>query len=218
MAQTGNRMQHGKLHILRHGRGKPLHIPFDRIQSFRFKEELMAVFIRKAHDLILDRGAVACARSVNRAGIHRRTMDVFADDAMRFFVGIGQVAHGLVLDRVRGGKLRHALAQNLPSVTLVHKGNIMKFTEGAFRQHGYDVAKEEFAAQTVVEAEAASAPGKLVIKDRIADAKSATLRPLNSGCYFTNKDFPVISAGCSIPINSMSVGMISAKHPFSRNL
>ena len=66
--------------------------------------------------------------------------------------------------------IRHALAQNLPSVTLVHKGNIMKFTEGAFRQHGYDVAKEEFAAQTVVEAEAASAPGKLVIKDRIADA------------------------------------------------
>lgn len=38
--------------------------------------------------------------------------------------------------------IRHALAQNLPSVTLVHKGNIMKFTEGAFRQHGYDVAKE----------------------------------------------------------------------------
>ena len=64
-------------------------------------------------------------------------------------------------------------------MTLVHKGNIMKFTEGAFRQHGYDVAKEEFAAQTVVEAEAASAPGKLVIKDRIADAmfQEALIRP-----------------------------------------
>lgn len=75
--------------------------------------------------------------------------------------------------------IRHALAQNLPSVTLVHKGNIMKFTEGAFRQHGYDVAKEEFAAQTVVEAETASAPGKLVIKDRIADAmfQEALIRP-----------------------------------------
>ena len=35
---------------------------------------------------------------------------------------------------------RHALSQNLPSLTLVHKGNIMKVTEGAFRQHGYDVA------------------------------------------------------------------------------
>ena len=75
--------------------------------------------------------------------------------------------------------IRHALAQNLPSVTLVHKGNIMKFTEGAFRQHGYDVAKEEFSGQTVVEAEAASAPGKLVIKDRIADAmfQEALIRP-----------------------------------------
>lgn len=95
-------MQHGKLHILRHGRGKPLYIPFDRIQSFRLKEELVAVFIRKAHDLILDRGAVACARSVNRAGIHRRTMDVFADDAVRFFVGIGQVALGAVFQHAVG--------------------------------------------------------------------------------------------------------------------
>ena len=75
--------------------------------------------------------------------------------------------------------IRHALAQNLPSVTLVHKGNIMKFTEGAFRQHGYDLAKEEFGDRTVVEAEAASAPGKLVIKDRIADAmfQEALIRP-----------------------------------------
>ena len=75
--------------------------------------------------------------------------------------------------------IRHALARNLPSVTLVHKGNIMKFTEGAFRQHGYDLAKEEFGDRTVAEAEAASAPGKLVIKDRIADAmfQEALIRP-----------------------------------------
>ena len=75
--------------------------------------------------------------------------------------------------------LRFALDTGSKSLTLVHKGNIMKFTEGAFRQHGYDVAKEEFAAQTVVEAEAASAPGKLVIKDRIADAmfQEALIRP-----------------------------------------
>lgn len=75
--------------------------------------------------------------------------------------------------------LRYALDNGRDSLTLVHKGNIMKFTEGAFRQHGYDVAKEEFAAQTVVEAEAASAPGKLVIKDRIADAmfQEALIRP-----------------------------------------
>lgn len=75
--------------------------------------------------------------------------------------------------------IRYAIEHDRASVTMVHKGNIMKFTEGAFRQHGYDVAKEEFAAQTVVEAEAASAPGKLVIKDRIADAmfQEALIRP-----------------------------------------
>ena len=75
--------------------------------------------------------------------------------------------------------IEYAITNDRDSVTLVHKGNIMKFTEGAFRQHGYDVAKEEFAAQTVVEAEAASAPGKLVIKDRIADAmfQEALIRP-----------------------------------------
>lgn len=75
--------------------------------------------------------------------------------------------------------IRYALAQDLPSVTPVHKGSIMKFTEGAFRQHGYDVTKEELAAQTVVEAKAAFAPGKLVIKDRIAGAmfQEALIRP-----------------------------------------
>lgn len=73
--------------------------------------------------------------------------------------------------------IRYALALNLPSVTLVHKGNIMKYTEGAFRQHGYDVAREEFGDRTTTETEAT--PGRLVIKDRIADAmfQEALIRP-----------------------------------------
>lgn len=66
--------------------------------------------------------------------------------------------------------IQYALARKLPSVTLVHKGNIMKFTEGAFRQDGYELAKEVFGDMVVTEAEAAQSPGKLVIKDRIADA------------------------------------------------
>ncbi|MBQ7739568.1 MAG: NADP-dependent isocitrate dehydrogenase, partial [Desulfovibrionaceae bacterium] len=49
--------------------------------------------------------------------------------------------------------IQYALEQNRPSVTLVHKGNIMKYTEGAFRQWGYDLAKEEFGDVTVTEAE-----------------------------------------------------------------
>ena len=64
--------------------------------------------------------------------------------------------------------VRYALDNGRPNVTLMHKGNIMKFTEGAFREWGYEVVREEFAAQCCGEAEAGS--GKLVVKDRIADA------------------------------------------------
>src|SRR5438874_1963983 len=49
--------------------------------------------------------------------------------------------------------IQHAVKRRLPSVTLVHKGNIMKFTEGAFRDWGYEIAKERFGEQTVSEAE-----------------------------------------------------------------
>jgi isocitrate dehydrogenase len=64
----------------------------------------------------------------------------------------------------------------------VHKGNIMKVTEGAFRDWGYELAREKFGAQTMTEAEAAkgvSAAGKVLIKDRIADAmfQQLVLRP-----------------------------------------
>jgi Isocitrate dehydrogenases len=64
--------------------------------------------------------------------------------------------------------VRYALDNGRPNVTLMHKGNIMKFTEGAFREWGYEVVREEFAAQCCGEAEAGA--GKLVVKDRIADA------------------------------------------------
>jgi isocitrate dehydrogenase len=77
--------------------------------------------------------------------------------------------------------IRHALAQGRGSVTLVHKGNIMKYTEGAFRDWGYELAREEFADQTVAEADLTGAPpaGKVVIKDRIADSmlQQVLLRP-----------------------------------------
>jgi isocitrate dehydrogenase len=70
--------------------------------------------------------------------------------------------------------IQWALDQGRKSVTLVHKGNIMKFTEGGFRQWGYELAAEEFPQQTVPEAdlppESGSKPGQIVIKDRIADA------------------------------------------------
>lgn len=68
--------------------------------------------------------------------------------------------------------INYAIAQKRKSVTLVHKGNIMKFTEGGFRDWGYELAREEFGAQTVSWEECGGKPpaGKILIKDAIADA------------------------------------------------
>ena len=67
--------------------------------------------------------------------------------------------------------IQHALAHGKPSVTLAHKGNIMKFTEGGFRAWGYELAAEEFADVVMTEDEATGGGAKpVVIKDRIADA------------------------------------------------
>ena len=80
--------------------------------------------------------------------------------------------------------IRYALKNNLPSVTLVHKGNIMKFTEGAFRDWGYEVAREKFGESICTEADLSKGGTQaradaLVIKDRIADAmfQQLLLRP-----------------------------------------
>src|SRR5438067_5586575 len=69
--------------------------------------------------------------------------------------------------------IRYAIDKKLPTVTLMHKGNIMKFTEGAFKDWGYELAREEFRAQTVSEDEVwkgADKKGKVVLNDRIADS------------------------------------------------
>ncbi len=71
--------------------------------------------------------------------------------------------------------IQYAIDHNRDSVTLVHKGNIMKFTEGAFRNWGYELARDEFPDHTITENDLYSVyggkqpPGKVVIKDRIAD-------------------------------------------------
>ncbi len=74
-------------------------------------------------------------------------------------------------ERLVRAACRYALANGLPSVTLVHKGNIMKYTEGGFKRWGYEVAQREFGE--------ALNSGKLVIKDCIADAflQNALLKP-----------------------------------------
>jgi isocitrate dehydrogenase len=78
--------------------------------------------------------------------------------------------------------IRYAISHGRKSVTLVHKGNIMKYTEGAFRDWGYELAKAEFGDKLIPESELADGKvpsGKIVIKDRIADAmfQQILLRP-----------------------------------------
>ncbi|MBI3263912.1 MAG: isocitrate dehydrogenase (NADP(+)) [Acidobacteria bacterium] len=69
--------------------------------------------------------------------------------------------------------IRYALANGRKTLTIVHKGNIMKYTEGAFRDWGYELAKAEFRARVVTEDElsaGAARDGKLLVNDRIADS------------------------------------------------
>jgi isocitrate dehydrogenase len=81
--------------------------------------------------------------------------------------------------------IQYGLTHGRKSVTIIHKGNIMKFTEGAFRDWGYELAKEEFNEKVIFESEwgdrkVTNLPqGKILLKDRIADAmfQQVLLRP-----------------------------------------
>jgi isocitrate dehydrogenase len=81
--------------------------------------------------------------------------------------------------------IQYAIAHKLPTVTLVHKGNIMKYTEAAFRQWGYELAAAEFGELTITEDEVfakhggKTPAGRIMIKDRIADSmfQQILLRP-----------------------------------------
>jgi len=87
--------------------------------------------------------------------------------------------------RIMRKALKYAIEQGRSSITIVHKGNIMKYTEGLFRACCYEVAREEFSGLTVIEEEAqqkvtSSLPrSKVLVKDRIADAmfQQILLRP-----------------------------------------
>ncbi|SHF13985.1 NADP-dependent isocitrate dehydrogenase [Dysgonomonas macrotermitis] len=100
-------------------------------------------------------------------------------------------------ERLVHAAIEYALVNNLPSVTIVHKGNIMKFTEGGFKNWGYDLAEREYGDKVFIwpqwekikneqgEAEAnaalkkAQSEGKIVVKDVIADAflQNTLLKP-----------------------------------------
>ncbi|MFN8615091.1 MAG: isocitrate/isopropylmalate family dehydrogenase [Vampirovibrionales bacterium] len=110
--------------------------------------------------------------------------------------------------------IQYAIDNKLPTVTLVHKGNIMKYTEGAFKDWGYALAKREFAEQTISEQELwdnfdGKAPaGKVVINDRIADAmfQQLLLRPDEYSviaCPNLNGDY--LSDACAAQVGGLGI-------------
>ena len=102
--------------------------------------------------------------------------------------------------------IRHAIARKLPSVTLVHKGNIMKFTEGAFKDWGYELARDEFGADTCLEWE--PQPGKIKMGDRIADSmfQQLLLRPDEySVLATTNLNGDYLSDACAAQVGGLGI-------------
>ena len=106
--------------------------------------------------------------------------------------------------------IRYAVDNHRPSVTLVHKGNIMKFTEGAFRDWGYEVARDRFGKETVTETDAArgGANGRVVVKDRIADAmfQQVLLRPDEYSVIATpNLNGDYLSDACAAQVGGLGL-------------
>ena len=107
--------------------------------------------------------------------------------------------------------LRYALEHGRKRATLVHKGNIMKFTEGAFRDWGYKVAREEFAGQVVTEEELGSNPipaGKVLLNDRIADSifQQVLLRPDEYDILATpNLNGDYLSDACAAQVGGLGM-------------
>jgi len=109
--------------------------------------------------------------------------------------------------------LQFAVDKKRSSVTLVHKGNIQKFTEGAFRDWGYEVAKDDFPSQVISEADLwdkfdGQANGKIVLKDRIADSifQQVLLRPSEYDVLATtNLNGDYISDACAAQVGGLGL-------------
>jgi isocitrate dehydrogenase len=106
--------------------------------------------------------------------------------------------------------IKYAIDHHSPSVTLVHKGNIMKFTEGAFRDWGYEVARDQFGTETITETDAAKggASGRVVVKDRIADAmfQQVLLRPDEYSVIATpNLNGDYLSDACAAQVGGLGL-------------
>jgi isocitrate dehydrogenase len=110
--------------------------------------------------------------------------------------------------------IRYAIERGRDSITLVHKGNIMKFTEGAFKDWGYQVAAEEYGDRTISEEllwsehDGKLPGGKVLIKDRIADAmfQQVLLRPREYSVLATpNLNGDYLSDACAAQVGGLGL-------------
>lgn len=155
------------------------------------------------------------------AGIEYKAGSAEADKLRAFLVQMGaKILEGSALGikpmsaanskRLVAKALRYAIDRKKSSVTLVHKGNIMKFTEGAFRDWGYEVAREDFGGGTITETDAAGgkANGRVVVKDRIADAmfQQLLLRPDEYSVLATpNLNGDYLSDACAAQVGGLGI-------------
>ena len=126
-------------------------------------------------------------------------------------IGIKPISPFGTKRHVAGGDSLCALDRNRRLATLVHKGNIMKFTEGAFRDWGYEVAADEFGDSTIPESavwDGADPAGKLLINDRIADAmfQQVLLRPDEYDLLVTpNLNGDYLSDACAAQVGGLGM-------------
>jgi isocitrate dehydrogenase len=141
--------------------------------------------------------------------IHEFGKEVRADSG----IGIKPISKTASQRLVRRA-IEHAIANKLPAVTLVHKGNIQKFTEGAFRDWGYEIAAEEFASQVISEEkiwadhEGKTPSGKILINDRIADSmfQQVLTRPEEySVLATTNLNGDYLSDACAAQVGGLGI-------------
>ena len=106
--------------------------------------------------------------------------------------------------------IQYAIDNDRRSVTLVHKGNIQKFTEGAFRDWGYELAKEEFGDKIILESDldGAAPEGRILLKDRIADSmfQQVLLRPAEYDIIATtNLNGDYLSDACAAQVGGLGM-------------
>ncbi len=116
--------------------------------------------------------------------------------------------------RLVAAAIQYAIDHGRKSVTMMHKGNIMKFTEGAFQEWGYQIAKEKFADKVVTEKEVTEKydgkmpEGKILLNDRIADSmfQQVLLRPDEYSVIATpNLNGDYISDACAAQVGGLGI-------------